>query len=118
MGKALGQLLATRFSLSAHQRKNVLDFEMALHQNESETMEAIKKARTLCAHTIREDEAHQMKLISKAEAQHTTCIKEAKANCASTIAEAENCCSAAIRKVESCSAKQVCSIQQSHAKGM
>ena len=88
-GKALGWLLATRSSLNAHWRKQVSDFEMALHQNESETNEGIKEARTLCAHTIREAEAHQAKFISKAEAQHATCIKEAKANCASTIAEVE-----------------------------
>ena len=40
--------------------------------------EAIKEAKTLCTHTIREAEAHQAKLISEAEAQHATCIKEAK----------------------------------------
>ena len=53
-GKALGCLLATRSSLNAHQRKQVSDFKMAHHQNESETTEAI----TLCAHTTRGAEAH------------------------------------------------------------
>ena len=57
-GKALGWLVVTRSSLNAHQRKQVSDFEMALHQNESETTKAIKEARALCAHTIREAEAH------------------------------------------------------------
>ena len=58
VGKALGQLLVTRSSLDAHQRKQVSDFEMALCQNELETTNAIKEARTLCTCTIREAEAH------------------------------------------------------------
>ena len=114
--KALGHLLATRSSLNACWRKQVSDFKMALHQNESETTKAIKEAKTLCACTTRESEAHQAMLISEAEAQHAICIKEAKANCASIIAEVENCCSTVIRKAESSSTKQACSIQQSHAK--
>ena len=55
---ALGCLLVTRSSLDAHQRKQVLDFEMALHQNELETTEAIKEAKALCASTIRGAKAH------------------------------------------------------------
>ena len=45
VGKALGCLLATRSSLDACCRKQVSDFEIALHQNESETTEAVKEAR-------------------------------------------------------------------------
>ena len=101
--RALGHLLLTRSSLK------VLDFDMALHQNESETTKAIKEAKALCACTIREAEAHQVMLMGEAEAQHATCIREAKANC--TIAEVENCCSMAIRKAESHGTKQACSIQ-------
>ena len=58
VGKALGCLLATRSSLNAHQRKQVLDFKMALCQNELETSEGIKEAKILCAHTTREAEAN------------------------------------------------------------
>ena len=58
VGKALGFLLATRSSLNACHRKQVSDFEMALHQNKSETTKAIKEAKTLCAHTTREAEVH------------------------------------------------------------
>ena len=90
---------------------------MILHQNESQMTEAIKKAKVLCASTIREAEAHPVTLISKA-AWHTTCIRESEANYASTIAEAEGCCSTAIRKVESHSAKQACSIKLLHVEGM
>ena len=57
VGKALGCLLSTRSSLNACWRKQVSDFEMALCQNESKTTEAIKEAKTLCAHTTREAEA-------------------------------------------------------------
>ena len=116
--RALGCLLMTRSSLNAHQRNQVSDFEMALHQNESDTTEAIKEAKALCDFTIREAEAHQTTLIREAEAQHATCIREAEANCTSTIAETENCCSTAIRKVETHCVKQACSIQLSHDEGM
>ena len=117
-GKALGCLLMTRSSSGACWRKEVLDFEMALCQNKSETTEAIKEAKTLCTCTIREAEAHHAMLINKAETQHATWMKEAEANCASIVAEAENCLSTTIRKAESHSTKQACSIQQSHAKGI
>ena len=53
-GKALGCLLATRSSLNACHRKQVSDFEMTLCQNESETTEAIREAKTLCTCTTRE----------------------------------------------------------------
>ena len=116
--RALGCLLTTRYSLDACQRKQVLDFEMALHQNESETCEAIMEAKALCDSTIREAKAHWTTVIREAEAWHATCIREAKANYASTIAKAEGCCSMAIRKAESCCAKQACSIQLSQAEGV
>ena len=99
--KPLEHLLATRSSIDTHQRKQVSDFGMALCQNESEITKAFKEAKTLCACTIRDAEAHWTALISEAEIQHAACIKEAEANCACTLAEAENCCSTAIREVES-----------------
>ena len=95
--RTLGHLLATRSSIDAHWRKQVSDFGMALCQNESDITEAIKEVKALCAKTIRDVEAHQAVLISKAEIWHAACIKEAKANCAHTLTEAENCCSTAIR---------------------
>ena len=116
--KALGHLLVTRSSIDAHWRKQVLDFEIALHQNESETTEAIKEAKTLCACTIRDTEGHQAVQITEAKVWHATCIKEVEANCAHTLAEAENCCTTAIREAESLGASQAHSIQQSHAKAI
>ena len=118
VGKALGCLLVTRSFLNAHHRKQVSEFKISLCQNESETTEAIKQAKTLCTCTTREAEASLVMLINEAEAQYATCIKEDKANCVSIIAEVENPCSTAIRKAESHGAKQAWSIKQSHAKGM
>ena len=65
--KALDCLLVTRSSLDARWRKQVSDFGMALHQIESETTEAIKQVKALCAHTIWDAETHQMALIGEAE---------------------------------------------------
>ena len=65
--KALGPLLATRSSIDTHQRKQVSDFGMALHQNESETIKVIKEAKALCAHTIWDAETQWTELISKAK---------------------------------------------------
>ena len=56
--RALGCLLVNRSSLDTCWRKQVLDFEKAFHQNESEITEAIKEAKALCASTIREAKAH------------------------------------------------------------
>ena len=83
--KALEHLMVTRSSIDAHWRKQVSDFGMALHQNESEVTEAIMEVKALCACTI----------------WHATCIKEVEADCAHALAEAENCCSTVIREAES-----------------
>ena len=56
--RALGCLLVTISFLDDHWRKQVSYFEMALHQNESETTEAIKEAKILCDSTIREAKTH------------------------------------------------------------
>ena len=99
--KALGCLLVMRSTIDADQRKEISDFGIALHQNESEVTETIKTVKALCAHSIREVEACHVVLICKTKIQHATCIKEAEADCASAVAEAENHCSTAIREVES-----------------
>ena len=49
VNKAMGHLLVTRYSLDARWRKQVSDFGMALCQFESETIEAIKEVKALCA---------------------------------------------------------------------
>ena len=64
--KALGCLLAMRSTIDVHWKKEVSDFGMALCQNESEVTEAIKTAKALCGHAIREVEAHHAVLISEA----------------------------------------------------
>ena len=114
--KALNCLLATRSSLDARQRRQISDFGMALHQIESETTQAVKEARALCAHTIQDMETCQMTLISEAEVWHATCLKGIKDKCSLALAEAENCCSRTIREAESNCTSRTCSTQQSHAK--
>ena len=89
---------------------------MALHQNESETTEAIKEVKALCAHTIWDAETHWTVLISKAKVWHAACIKEIEDDCTCALAETENCCSMAIREAESRDTSKASSIQQSHAK--
>ena len=65
--KALGCLLVIRSYLEARQRRQVSDFGMSLHQIESETNEAIKEVKALCACIIWDVETHQTVLISKAK---------------------------------------------------
>ena len=89
---------------------------MALHQNESETTEAIKEGNALCTHTIWDAKTHQTVLISEAKVQHPALIKEIEEDCTHTLAEAENCCLTAIKEAESRGTSKAHSIQQSHAK--
>ena len=114
--KALGCLLATRSSLDACQRKQVSDFGMALHQNESETTKAIKEVKALYAHTIQDVETHWTVLVSAAKVWYASLIKEIEVICAHALAEAENTCSSAIQDAESQGTSQAHSIQQSHTK--
>ena len=114
--KALDCLLVTRSSLAARQRRQVSDFGMALHQIESETTEAIKEVRALCAHTIWDVETCWTALISETKVQHATCLKGIEDECALALAEAENHCSTTIREAESNIISRAHSTQQSHAK--
>ena len=56
MSNAMGCLLITRASLDAHQRKQVSDFQMAIHQNDAEATEAIRETKVHCGSVIREVE--------------------------------------------------------------
>ena len=67
MNMIMGQLLTTRAPMDAHQRKEVSDFQTALHQNKAQTTEAIREA----------------------EAVHVAAIREAKACCANIIQDAQ-----------------------------
>ena len=93
MNRTMGCLLMTRSSLDPHWWKQVLDFEMALHQNETE---AIREAKAHCGAAIREVEAHHTTHIREAKAHCTTYIREAEADCASIIREAEANCTSII----------------------
>ena len=80
---------------------------MALHQNDSKTMESIKEAKAICTCSTQE-----------AETFCSTTIKEAKAICACSTQEAKNLCSITIREAEAWGASQAGSLQQSHAKSI
>ena len=114
--KALGHLLVTRSSLDAWWRRQVSNFGMALHQIESETTEAIKEVKALCAPTIWDVETCQTVLISEVKVQHATCLKEIEDDFTLALAEAENHCSTAIREAESSATSKACSIQKSYTK--
>ena len=86
VNKALGELLATKSSISAHRQKVVWGAGMELHQNDFETMESIKEVRAICAHATQD-----------AEALCCATVKEAKATCTHTVWEAKALCSTAIR---------------------
>ena len=81
MNRIMGQLLMTRASMDAFQRKEVSDFQTALHQNEARSTEAIREAEALCAAAIRE-----------AKACCANIIQDANATCARTIRMAETAC--------------------------
>ena len=57
MNSAMGHLLTTRVSLDACQRKQVSDFETAIHQNDTEASKAIRGTKVHCGSAIREVEA-------------------------------------------------------------
>ena len=114
--KALDHLLVTRYSLDARKKRQVSNFGMALHQIESDTTEAIKEVKALCACTTWDMETHLMALTSEAKVSHATCLKGIEDECSFALAEAENCCSTTIRQAESNSASRAHSTQQSHAK--
>ena len=67
--KALGDLLAIKSSIAACWQKLVLEFGMALHQNDSETTESIKEAKAIYANSIQEPKTHCSTAIREAKAQ-------------------------------------------------
>ena len=87
---------------------------MALHQIESETTEAIKEAKALCACTIQDEETCQMALISEAKVWHSACLMGIDDKCSLALAEAEKCCSTTIQEAESDDTSRDRSTQQSH----
>ena len=66
--KALGDLLVIKSSIDTHWGKLVLEFGMALHQNDSKTIEAIKEAKAICTLSIQEAETFCSLAIREMEA--------------------------------------------------
>ena len=67
--KALGDLLAIKSSIDTCQWKMILEFDMALHQNDSKATESVKEAKAICTHSIQEVETHCSTAIREAEAR-------------------------------------------------
>ena len=105
--KALGELLATKSSINAHQWKLVWELGMSLCWNDSKTMESIKEAKAICTCSTQE-----------AEILHSTTVKEAKATCTCCIQEAKTLCSKTIREAEAWGASQADSLHHTHTKSM
>ena len=89
---------------------------MAHHQNESETTEAIKEVKALCACTIWDMETNWTVQTSEAKVLHAICIKEIEDDCTHTSAEAENCCLSAIQDAEPQGTSNAHCIQQPHTR--
>ena len=70
--KAMGELLATKSSIEACQQKLVSELGMALHQNNSETMDSIKEDKAICTHSTEEAETLCSTTIREAEAQRAS----------------------------------------------
>ena len=70
--KALGDLLAIESSIDAHWQKLVLEFGMALCQNDSKAMESVKKSKAFCTHSIQEAKTCCSLATKEAEAQRVT----------------------------------------------
>ena len=70
--KALADLLGIKSSIDAIQQKLVFEFGMALHLNNSETMESVKEAKAICTISIQEAEIHCSIAIREAEAQRAS----------------------------------------------
>ena len=67
MNRAMECLLMNRSSLDAHQRKQVSDFQVALHQNQDVATETIREAKAHCAVTVWEAKSHCAPEIREAE---------------------------------------------------
>ena len=89
MNRIMGQLPTTRASIDTCQRKEVSDFQTALHQNEDCTTEIIREA----------------------EAMHATAIREVKAHCTNINQDTKTTCARDIREVETASTEHTCTLQ-------
>ena len=105
--KALGELLATKSSIDAHQQKLVWEVDMSLCWNDSKTTESIKEAKAIFTCSTQE-----------AKTLCSTTTKEAKATCTCSIQEAKTLCSKTIRKAEAQGASQADSLHQTHTKSI
>ena len=101
--KAIQELLTTKASIDTHRQRAIWELGMELHQNETQAMESIKKAKAICSWVTLD-----------AKTACSVRVKEAKMTQAHIIQEAKAACSTTIRDVEAQRASQAESLQREH----
>ena len=103
MNDAMVHLLTLKASIDAHQQKLISETEIAHHQNETKTSEAIKEIK-----------AHYVATLSDAEATYVAAVREAEAAHSASTREVEVIHTTAVRKAEAASVAQTSKLQQVH----
>ena len=103
MNDAMVHLLTLKASIDTHQQKLISDKEIAHHQNETKTSEAIKEIK-----------ACYVAALSDAEATYAAAIREVEATHSASTREAEVIHTTAVRKAEAASVAQTSKLQQVH----
>ena len=107
MNKAMVHLLTVRASVDAHQWKIISETEVAHHQNEIKTSEAIREVKACYAVTL-----------SNAESAYGTAMRKVEATRSASTIKAEAVCATAVRKAEAASVVQASKLQQVHQETM
>ena len=107
MNDAMVPLLTVRASIGSHQQRIMSETEVAHHQNELKTSEA-----------IREVKASNTATLCNAEAAYVTAIWKVDTTSSTSTSEAEAACTTAVRKAEAASAVQALKLQQTHQETM
>ena len=101
MNDAMVHLLTIRASIDAHQKRIMSEMEVAHHQNEIKTSEAIREVKACYAATLGDAEAAYVTAMRKVETAHST-----------STSEVEAACTTAVRKAEAASVAQASQLQQ------
>ena len=128
MNNVMVHLLTLRASVDACQWRLISETEIAHHQNETKTSEAIKEVKAHYMATLSDDEAAYVAAIREAEATHsasareadacTTAVREAEVIHATALREVEVICATAVREAEAASVVQTSKLQQIHHETM
>ena len=95
MNDAMVHLLTLKASIDPYWWKLISEMEIAYHQNETKTLEAIKEIK-----------AHYVAALSNAEATFAAAIRKAVATHSASAREMEVICATAVRNAEAASVAQ------------